>query len=41
MECSQGNLYISDRLRTFIPCSATYILEVGAQVWLKVAKKDL
>ena len=37
MDCDQKDWRVFNRFGIIIPCSATYILEVGARVSLKVA----
>ena len=38
-KCNPINLYIFNKTGTFIPCSATYFMEVSAHVSLKVAAR--
>ena len=38
-ECDQSNLNVSDKLGMFISLSATFVLQMIAQVSLKVATK--
>ena len=39
-ECDQKHWIAFDKFGILIRCLATYFLEVGARVWLKVATKD-
>ena len=39
-ECDQSNLNLSDKLGMFISLSATFVLQMIAQVSLKVATKS-
>ena len=39
-ECSQSNLCFLDHFGTFMPCSATFLLEVSESVSLKVTTED-
>ena len=38
-KCDQKDWNVSDKFGIIIPCSATYFMEVGARVSLKVATK--